>query len=585
MRWQSTAALAVVLIALAGFYYVYEVRLAPEREKAEARKGRIFTADPKDVVEISVKRAEDVLRLKREGDDWQIQEPIKARADRAIAEELATTFSMARSDREVVANPTSPADFGLDKPAVDVTLTLKDGKQLGLELGGKNPTGVWVYAREREKPGVLLVSDSVFRDATRPVADLRDKTVVSFNRGDVSGLEIATGQETLAVQRADGKWSLTSPRSLPADAELIGEFLDKLGGARVTAFVAESPPSLAPYGLDRPVRVAIHTGTDKDRATRSVNLGRLDAEKKGIYAMRPGEPSVLLVPQDVWQALPKNVAALRNKVVLEYDRDKVERVDIESPKGAVTLAREDTRWKITAPEALAADSAEVGAVLSSLRDLRALGFLTDDASGIPRYLAKPEVRVTLTQKDAPPTTLLLGPSPEARGGQPSAYAAVADRGPVVLVDAKALASLRRSALELRDRTVVAVEPKDVKRLRVKAGGQSMLLERSDADWRVVEPAKGAAKSARVDDILFMLRGLRWKEIAAPSSDDAARWGFDTPSLEVTLLKADGGEIATVVIGKREGEQAWVRTTAQPTVYAVDSKQLGDLPKLPDDLKG
>jgi hypothetical protein len=40
-----------------------------------------------------------------------------------------------------------------------------------------------------------------------------------------------------------------------------------------------------------------------------------------------------------------------------------------------------------------------------------------------------------------------------------------------------------------------------------------------------------------------------------------------------------------VFGKREGEQAWVRTTAQPTVYAVDAKQLGAVPKLPDDLKG
>ena len=45
MRWQTTAALAVILIALGAFYYVYEVRLAPEREKAEARKGRVFTAE------------------------------------------------------------------------------------------------------------------------------------------------------------------------------------------------------------------------------------------------------------------------------------------------------------------------------------------------------------------------------------------------------------------------------------------------------------------------------------------------------------------------------------------------------------
>jgi len=31
MRWQTTAILAVVLIALGVFYYVYEIRLGPER--------------------------------------------------------------------------------------------------------------------------------------------------------------------------------------------------------------------------------------------------------------------------------------------------------------------------------------------------------------------------------------------------------------------------------------------------------------------------------------------------------------------------------------------------------------------------
>jgi hypothetical protein len=295
---------------------------------------------------------------------------------------------------------------------------------------------------------------------------------------------------------------------------------------------------------------------------------------------------VLLIPDDVWQALPKNVAVLRNKAIVEYDRDKVDRIDIQSAKGSVSLARESDKWKIVAPEALPADQVEVGALLSSVRELRAQGFLTDDASGVPRYLAKPDVRITLTQKDTPATTVLLSLSPEKRGGQPSAYAAVAERGPVVLVDAKALTSLGRSATELRDRTVVSVEPRDVKRVRIKAGGQSVLLERSgDTDWRMVEPTKAPAKTARVDDILYMLRGLRWKEIAAPTADDPARWGLDNPTMEVTLYKGDGAEIGTVSVGKREGERAWVRTKSAPTVYTVDSKQLGEVPKLPDDVKG
>ena len=61
--------------------------------------------------------------------------------------------------------------------------------------------------------------------------------------------------------------------------------------------------------------------------------------------------------------------------------------------------------------------------------------------------------MTLTEKDAPPTTILLAPSTETRGSQATAYAGIAGRGPVVLVDAKALTDLGKSITELRDRSV------------------------------------------------------------------------------------------------------------------------------------
>ncbi len=47
MRWKTTAVLALLFVALAGFYYVYEIRLAPEREKAERVKGRLWTVEPR----------------------------------------------------------------------------------------------------------------------------------------------------------------------------------------------------------------------------------------------------------------------------------------------------------------------------------------------------------------------------------------------------------------------------------------------------------------------------------------------------------------------------------------------------------
>src|SRR2546429_3406647 len=72
MRWQTTAILAAILIAVGAFYYVYDVRMAPEREKEAARKGRLWTIEPADVNEVTIRRSSDTLTLKREGDRWQM---------------------------------------------------------------------------------------------------------------------------------------------------------------------------------------------------------------------------------------------------------------------------------------------------------------------------------------------------------------------------------------------------------------------------------------------------------------------------------------------------------------------------------
>jgi hypothetical protein len=588
MRWQTTAVLAVLLIALGAFYYVWEVRLGPEREKTEARKGRVFTVEPADVNEVVLKRGQETVRLKRAGDTWEVQEPVKGAGDRGTVEETLTSVVTARMDREIAAQPQNLGEFGLDNPAAEATLLLKDGKQVGLRLGSKSPTGVWVYAQEAGKPNVIVVSDGVLRDVTRPVADFRSKTILAFERKDVTGVDIITPDETLAIEAAtDSRWRLTRPRALPADADTMREFFEKLTAARIKEFVAEAPGSLEPYGLNRPVRLVIHTGKDKDRATKTLLLGRMDEKKKGVYAMRSGEPSVLLLPEDVWTALPKTTAAARDKTVVDFERDKVTGLELESPRGHVALVKEGDRWKIARPEPLAADPVETGALLMRLKGLRAYAFLADDASGIPKFLGRPQVRAALTlEGQASPLTVLLAPAPDKRGGQPTAYAGVADRGPVVLVEASVLTEIGRSLTELRDRSLVGgLEPRDVKRLGVKSGDKAVLLERrSDTEWRFVEGGKGTAKAGKVDEVLWSLRGLKWKDLVAPQGQDLARYGLEPPVAEITLYGTDGQPMATVLVGKQEGERRYVKSQSAPQVYAVDAKQL-EIPKLPDDFQG
>src|SRR5256712_2653155 len=182
MRWQTTAVVAVVLLALGAFYYVYEIKGGPARAKVEAQKGRLWTVDAGDVTEVELKRSGEVVKLKREADGWQILEPVTARGDRAKVDETLTTLTTARVDREIESAPKRLDQDRPRTPAADITLRLKDGRQLGLQLGAKNPTGVWAYAREARNPAVFVVPDMVLPDVTRQLAGFPDTTVLAFPR-------------------------------------------------------------------------------------------------------------------------------------------------------------------------------------------------------------------------------------------------------------------------------------------------------------------------------------------------------------------------------------------------------------------
>ena len=588
-RGKSILVLLILAAGLGGFFYYDTYTLTPRREKAESAKGRIWTVEPKDVERVTIARKGETVRLQRTADGgWEMLEPVKTRGDRGTVDDMVTGLATARMDREIDPNPAKPADFGLDPPEADVKLEVKGRPEpLVLRVGGKNPTGVWVYAREGGKPAVITLSESIARDTTRPVADFRDRTVIAFDRRNVSGIDLdVNGDQIGVVADEPGKWRIVKPRALRADTDLLSEFLDKLEGAKAMEFVDDAPKALQPYGLDKPARVTVWVGRDKDRSARTLLVGRPVPEKKGVYVKREGEPGVILTAEAVWTTFPKTVGAVRDKTVVSYASDKLAKVEFTRGRESLTLEKEGTGWKIAAPEALRADSGAVTQLLWKIRDLRAMGFLSETAADVPRLLAKPEVTVRLWETGAKePKTLLLQSSPEKRGGQPAALAAVQGEGPVMLVSGKALTELAPDIAQLRDRTVFPTfDLGDVKRARIAAGGDKpLVIEKSgETDWKLVEPARAATKEGRVANVLLALKSLKWKEIASKGGDDA-KFGLDKPELELTVFKPDGAEVGTLLVGKSDGAVTYVKVKAEPGIFAVSSKDLEDLRKARTDI--
>jgi hypothetical protein len=594
MRPITTAILALLLAGLATFYYVYDVRQAPEREKAATEKDRVFKGlEAKDVEEVTLKKADSTIQLRKTGDGWSLTAPVQARAETRAVEDLLSTVTTTRNERELEANPAKLADYGLAPPAAEITFKAK-GQDHGLRLGGKNPTNIWVYAQLAGQPAVFLAPDSLLQAAQKPLFDFRDKTVLAFEAKDVSGLEVrpAAGPPLSAKKDGDA-WQITQPLATPADREQVNGLLEKLKGAKIKEFVAEAaPPSGDPYGLAKPLVVTLWVGEEKARAARAVRLGKAVPEKKAVHAQREGEAAVFLIDEELVKAVPTTVASLRDKTVVAFDRTKLERVDVRSAAGPVSLALQNGAWRITAPAALKADEGAVSNLLGRVRDLKAKEFVADQADRLAVYgLDQPPVQVSLWEKDAKePRTLLVAP---AKGKDGSAYATVVAgaegaarrSGPVVLVDAKALGELAQAAPQLRDRSLFeSFDARDVTRVTIQQGGVTLVAERkAEDDWRLTGPKSGKAKGPRIEDLLWAMRGLRWRELVAEQGWDAGKYGLEPPAASVILTGKDGRTLAQLALGRQEGPDRFARIPGQPALYAIDPKVLGDLPAKPEDL--
>jgi hypothetical protein len=554
MSWKTLVVLVVLVAGLGGFLLVDNQWLAPKREKAESAKGRLWTVDSKDVESFTIARKDDTIKLKRAGDGWEMVEPVKTRADGGVASEVLTDLTTARVDREIEANPTKLADFGLEPPAAMVAL-----------------------------------GESVARDTARPVADFRDKALVAFDRKNVTAidLDLGDGSRMTLEPEEGGKWKVARPGPYRADSDLVSDMLERLAAARIKEFET-TPKSPATYGLDKPSKITLWLGKDKDRTAKTILVGKVDADKKVVYVQREGDGEVLLVPSEVWDRVPKTVAMARDKTVFPYAYDKVNRVEIDSAGGKVTLERDGAGWKITAPEALKADAGAVNGLLWKIRDLRASGFLDETAAGIASYLPKPDVTVRIWEEGVKEAkVLLLGLSNAVRVGEVTGVAAPAGTGPVVMVDARDVREMAKTATDLRDKTVVGdFDMKEVKRVRVTVGGKRLLVERKGQDdWQVLEPTKAPAKEFKVTGLLLALRALKWKDITSLDGADPARYGLDKPEIEVAVLKADGREVASLTVGRTDDKIAYVRSKSSPAIYAVEAKSLDDIRKAPADIPG
>jgi Domain of unknown function (DUF4340) len=433
-------AVLVPLLIWGGFEFRDMLKHGPALEPGQApRLGQLVGMDPEDVTRVELRSggsgtgaaparaAAKTLVLARNGKEWRLEQPIAAKADSTLADQMVKDLLEPNIDQVVADEIKDPKQYGLDKPELTVTLTGKGGQSKVLQTGLKDVRGTAVYAREASNPTLFLLSSFTIDNLkTKKPEDLRDKTVVAVDPDKVTRLTIQRPDGTVVVERRGKEdWALTQPYAAPAEKTDVNFTLTQLKDLKVEKFVAEQAGDLAKYGLS-PAQITV---TATGPTTQTLLLGNPVPNEQNVYAARQGEKQVFAVRKGAITDLAKSASDLRDKTLLSFKRDDAERLALSVPAGQVELQRDGQEWKVTKPFTGKAKSDKVDTLFFGLESVKGTQAIEEKPTNLARYgLDKPQVKVSVWLKGkSAPLELMIGKKAEVGTG----YYARSSNGPTV----------------------------------------------------------------------------------------------------------------------------------------------------------
>lgn len=223
---------------------------------ADLRSKRVLVFEKDDVERLVLRYNGTEIELRRYGRGeetrWRMLKPVKTSADSWRVDDILWALDGAQAEG-FIDNPKSLADYGLDKPQLELQLW---------EKGRKQPKTVWLsvkdnagYLRTSEGDTVYKVRSSLLKDLKKSPNDLRDLQVTKFKRDEAEEIAMRWDKKSIRlVKRSERNWEIIEPKRKSAKWESVDGILFELESLRAEKWVSEKP--LPEHGFDKPQLVA-----------------------------------------------------------------------------------------------------------------------------------------------------------------------------------------------------------------------------------------------------------------------------------------------------------------------------------------
>ncbi len=400
---KSTTILGVVLAALAAYIFLVENKRPPSDAP---KKERAWTVEADAISDITIRTAAgETTRLEKSDGVWRVAEPARAAADEPVVTAIVNALASLEIERVLDENPAGLADFGLEPARIDVLFHTSGGDATPkhLLLGERTPGSGELYAKTDRSTALVLVASYLENTFNKGTFELRDKSILHFDRTKADRLTIRYGATTLDFAKSgDVDWSMTQPFAARGDFSAIDGALAALSSTQVQRFVADDARDLGRYGLDRPeLTVSVSAGGQTSTLTIG---GQVDGTR---YARNADGAGIFTVGENLLTDLRKGGDDFRRRDLFDFRAFTGTRIDLT--RGEDTLTLEKVKGKDeTSPDSWKAHTGRTTEAMKAEESLiRVTGLRADSfVPGIPAALKVPDSTVRVTFDEGKQTEMV-----------------------------------------------------------------------------------------------------------------------------------------------------------------------------------
>lgn len=401
-----------------------------------------------------------------------------------------------------------------------------------------------------------------------------------IDAGEVRRLAIRRDDIEIVLARHGDRWRMTGPVEAAGNPERIEKTLDAFLPltAQAGGIVDASPER---YGLDSPrVRLTIETAGGK---SRSIAIGQ-SVPLSEVVAARRGEGPLFVIPEEAARLVDAPPIQWVERRLVRMEPEAARRIGVRAEGaegGYYELIRREGRWMLdTGRHEWRASAEATGELLDELTGAEAVDIVVDPPPSAVLGFDDPRVTVEVTDEAGEHAQLILGKNaPDREAGL---YARRGDLDTIWIVQPDVLLKLNRPATLYRDRRLLDAGYSEVAFVELGQGDEAFRLQPKGDGWTMLgKDAK--PRPAHFESTYAMVNRLvkaTVESFVAETVDDPARYGFDDPSVVVTVgvgRQAATPETVTLVFGRSTDDNAltYVRRTDEPAVYTV-SGELAEL---------